>query len=40
MSSKGQLAEEMDLNRLKTVKKKLFCDDAVAEAAGGRIYWQ
>jgi hypothetical protein len=37
MSSTGRLAEETDLIGSKTVKKKLFLDDTVPEAAGGRI---
>jgi hypothetical protein len=35
MSSTGRLAEETDLTGSKTVKKKLFLDDTVPEAAGG-----
>jgi hypothetical protein len=36
MSSTGRLPEETDLIGSKTVKKKLFLDDSVPEAAGGR----
>jgi hypothetical protein len=37
MSSTGLLAEETGLIGSKTVKRKLFLDDTVDAAAGGRI---